>query len=96
MAREGSLWNITPGERFSLIHVCKQMNKTEGVPFRAFVPLLVANLEDADPGVRETAKISIVELFRCVMEILLYGELLLTLQQECTRARDSQLEEKTR
>jgi CLIP-associating protein 1/2 len=42
------------------------MNKTEGLPFKSFVPLLVANLEDADPGVRETAKISIVELFRCV------------------------------
>jgi CLIP-associating protein 1/2 len=43
-----------------------QMNKTEGLPFKSFVPLLVANLEDADPGVRETAKTSIVELFRCV------------------------------
>lgn len=42
------------------------MNKTEGLPFKSFVPLLVANLEDADPGVRETAKTSIVELFRCV------------------------------
>ena len=46
--------------------VHKQMNKTEGLPFRTFVPLLVANLEDADPAVRETAKTAVVELFRCV------------------------------
>ena len=42
------------------------MNKTAGVPFRSFVPLLVANLEDADPAVRETAKTAVVELFRFV------------------------------
>jgi CLIP-associating protein 1/2 len=41
------------------------MNKTDGLPFKSFVPLLVANLEDADPSVRETAKTAVVELFRC-------------------------------
>lgn len=40
------------------------MNKTEHLPFRTFVPLLVANLEDADAGVREMAKMAVVELFR--------------------------------
>lgn len=49
----------------------QQMNKTESLPFRAFVPLLLANLEDADPGVRETAKTAVVELFRCVDQILI-------------------------
>lgn len=44
------------------------MNKTESLPFRSFVPLLVANLEDADAGVRETAKIAVVELFRCAAQ----------------------------
>lgn len=43
------------------------MNKTEGVPFKAYVPFLVANLEDADAIVRETAKKAVVELFRCAM-----------------------------
>jgi hypothetical protein len=42
------------------------MNQTEGLPFRSFVPLIIACLEDADPGVRETAKTAVVELFRCV------------------------------
>lgn len=48
------------------------MNKTEGLPFRTFVPLLVANLEDADPMVRETAKTAVVELFRCVLDKLVH------------------------
>ncbi|KAF2684079.1 protein STU1 [Lentithecium fluviatile CBS 122367] len=41
-----------------------KMNKTENLPFRAYVPQLVANLEDADAGVRESAKMAVVELFR--------------------------------
>jgi hypothetical protein len=42
------------------------MNKQENLPFRSFVPSLVASLEDADGMVRETAKSTIVELFRSV------------------------------
>ena len=41
------------------------MNKNEGLPFKGYVPQLVANLEDADPGVREVAKRAVVELFQC-------------------------------
>ncbi|KAF2870852.1 clasp N terminal-domain-containing protein [Massariosphaeria phaeospora] len=41
-----------------------KMNQTESLPFRSYVPQLVANLEDADAGVRETAKTAAVELFR--------------------------------
>ena len=40
------------------------MNKTDGLPFKAYVPQLIANLEDADAGVREAAKIAVVELFK--------------------------------
>ena len=40
------------------------MNKTQNLPFKSYVPQLVANLEDADPGVRESAKTAVVELFR--------------------------------
>ena len=40
------------------------MNKNENLPFKSFVPQLIANLEDADPGVREVAKSAVVELFR--------------------------------
>ncbi|KAF2639559.1 ARM repeat-containing protein [Massarina eburnea CBS 473.64] len=40
-----------------------KMNKNEGLPFRTYVTQLVTNLEDADAGVRETAKKAVVELF---------------------------------
>lgn len=47
-----------------------QMHKTEGLPFKTYVPQLVACLEDADGMVRETAKSCIVELFRYVCLLL--------------------------
>ncbi|KAF1952309.1 ARM repeat-containing protein [Byssothecium circinans] len=45
-----------------------KMNKNESLPFRSYVSQLVANLEDADAGVRETAKTAVVELFRTAPE----------------------------
>jgi CLIP-associating protein 1/2 len=39
------------------------MNKSEGLPFKAYSNQLVANLEDADAGVRDTAKKAVVDLF---------------------------------
>lgn len=41
-----------------------QMSKTDSLPFKSYVPQLVANLEDADAGVREAAKTAVVELFK--------------------------------
>jgi CLIP-associating protein 1/2 len=41
----------------------RQMNKIEGLPFKSYSNQLVANLEDADAGVRDTAKKAVVELF---------------------------------
>ena len=41
-----------------------QMHNNEGLPFKSFVPYLVANLEDSDGAVRESAKTAVVELFR--------------------------------
>ena len=40
-----------------------QMNKNEGLPFKSYSNQLVANLEDADAGVRDTAKKAVVDLF---------------------------------
>ncbi|KAH7562885.1 clasp N terminal-domain-containing protein [Bipolaris maydis] len=40
-----------------------KMNKTEGLPFKSYSNQLVANLEDADAGVRDTAKKAVVDLF---------------------------------
>jgi hypothetical protein len=39
------------------------MNKSEGLPFKSYSNQLVANLEDADAGVRDTAKKAVVDLF---------------------------------
>lgn len=39
------------------------MNKSEGLPFKSYSNQLVANCEDADPAVRDTAKKAVVELF---------------------------------
>ncbi|KAF1836458.1 hypothetical protein BDW02DRAFT_646139 [Decorospora gaudefroyi] len=40
-----------------------KMNKNEGLPFKSYSNQLVANLEDADAGVRDTAKKAVVDLF---------------------------------
>jgi CLIP-associating protein 1/2 len=44
------------------------MNQTEGLPFRAYSAQLIANLEDADSGVRDTAKHAVVDLFTSAPE----------------------------
>ncbi|PHH54552.1 Protein STU1 [Ceratocystis fimbriata CBS 114723] len=40
------------------------MHQETGMPFRNYVPNLMDLLEDADPGVRETAKGTVIELFK--------------------------------
>ncbi|KAH7385569.1 protein STU1 [Phaeosphaeria sp. MPI-PUGE-AT-0046c] len=45
-----------------------KMNQTENMPFRAYSPQLIANLEDADAGVRDTAKHAVVDLFSSAPE----------------------------
>ncbi|KAI9879294.1 MAG: suppressor of tub2 mutation [Pleopsidium flavum] len=41
-----------------------KMHKEQGLQFRTFVPIVVDCLEDADGSVRETAKVTVVELFQ--------------------------------
>ncbi len=43
-----------------------QMHKDHGLQFRGYVPTLMELLEDADGMVRDIAKATVVELFRCV------------------------------
>lgn len=43
-----------------------QMNHEASLPFKAFVPHMVVNLEDADGAVRDSAKSALIELFKCV------------------------------
>lgn len=45
------------------------MNKNEGLPFKSYSNQLVANLEDADAGVRDTAKKAVVDLFGYVFSV---------------------------
>jgi CLIP-associating protein 1/2 len=42
------------------------MTREHNILFRAHVPSLVTALEDADSGVRDTAKTTIIEIFQCV------------------------------
>ncbi|KAF2010332.1 ARM repeat-containing protein [Aaosphaeria arxii CBS 175.79] len=64
LVRENAMKGTNPRAKEASMQWVVKMNKNEQLPFRAYVPLLVANLEDADAGVRETAKTSVVELFR--------------------------------
>jgi CLIP-associating protein 1/2 len=45
-----------------------QMHQTENLPFRSYSAQLIANLEDADAGVRDTAKHAVVDLFTSAPE----------------------------
>ncbi|KAF2205725.1 hypothetical protein GQ43DRAFT_477101 [Delitschia confertaspora ATCC 74209] len=63
LIRDSAMKGTNPrAKEMSMLWLVK-MHKNEGLPFRSFVPLLMANLEDADPAVRETAKTAVVELF---------------------------------
>lgn len=80
----GDLHNLCPAEVDAVIHGAMKgsnarakdtsmswvvrMNKHEGVPFRTYGTQLVANLEDADAGVRDTAKHAVVDLFSSAPE----------------------------
>ncbi|THW88159.1 hypothetical protein D6D15_06167 [Aureobasidium pullulans] len=46
------------------MHWVVRMNRDEALPFKSFVPLMVANLEDHDGAVRDSAKSALVDLFR--------------------------------
>ncbi|KAK3306976.1 clasp N terminal-domain-containing protein [Chaetomium strumarium] len=46
------------------LHWLLRMHQEHGLQFRAYVPTLMELLEDADGGVRDTAKSTVIELFR--------------------------------
>ncbi|KAJ9666820.1 hypothetical protein H2201_002954 [Coniosporium apollinis] len=62
--REGALTGTNARAKEMGMRWVVKMHESEGMPFKSFVPLLVANLEDADGNVRETAKSAVVDLFR--------------------------------
>jgi CLIP-associating protein 1/2 len=51
------------------MHWVVRMNREEALPFKSFVPLMVANLEDHDGAVRDSAKSALVDLFKYVASI---------------------------
>ncbi|KAK8187805.1 clasp N terminal-domain-containing protein [Phyllosticta capitalensis] len=62
--REGALGGTNSKAKEHAMQWVVKMHATESLPFKSFVPYLVANLEDSDGAVRETAKSAVVELFR--------------------------------
>ncbi|KAF2109929.1 HEAT repeat-containing protein [Lophiotrema nucula] len=63
LIRENAMKSSNPRAKETSMQWVVKMNKSDQLPFRSFVPQLVHNLEDADAGVRETAKNAVVQLF---------------------------------
>ncbi|KAF2089571.1 hypothetical protein K490DRAFT_36968 [Saccharata proteae CBS 121410] len=62
--RDGALVGTNARAKETAMTWLLKMHSSESLPFKSFVPSLVASLEDADGMVRETAKSTVVELFR--------------------------------
>lgn len=74
------------------------MTRDRGVLFRTYVPSLVACLEDADSGVRETAKTTVIDLFQYALssQIIRYVFLVINvILQQCPSSSAVGLEEAT-
>jgi CLIP-associating protein 1/2 len=65
MIRDSAMKGTNSRAKVMSMQLVVKMNKTKSLPFRGFVPQLVSILGDANAGVRETAKASVVELFKC-------------------------------
>ncbi|KAI5294117.1 suppressor of tub2 mutation [Ascosphaera acerosa] len=61
---DGALVGRNPRAKEASMLWLARMTREQGLLFRAYVPSLVACLEDADNGVRETAKAVVIELFQ--------------------------------
>ncbi|KKY23060.1 putative heat repeat containing protein [Diplodia seriata] len=64
IVREGALGGTNSRAKEIAMQWVVKMHASDNLPFKSFVPYLVANLEDPDGMVRETAKSAVVELFR--------------------------------
>ncbi|KAI5289855.1 suppressor of tub2 mutation, partial [Ascosphaera aggregata] len=61
---EGALVGRNPRAKEASMLWLSKMTREQGLLFRSYVPSLVVCLEDADVGVRETAKSTVIELFQ--------------------------------
>ncbi|KAK0658382.1 Protein STU1 [Lasiodiplodia hormozganensis] len=64
IVRDGALGGTNSRAKEIAMQWVVKMHASDNLPFKSFVPYLVANLEDSDGMVRETAKSAVVELFR--------------------------------
>ncbi|KAF4451177.1 STU1 [Fusarium albosuccineum] len=62
--RNTAMGGKNPRAKETAMHWLLQMHKEQGLPFRAYVPVLMELLEDADGMVRDAAKNTVIELFR--------------------------------
>ncbi|KAG6001507.1 suppressor of tub2 mutation [Claviceps maximensis] len=62
--RTSALTGKNPRAKEAGMHWLLTTHQERGLPFRAYVPLLMELLEDADGMVRDTAKITVIELFK--------------------------------
>ncbi|AEO66796.1 uncharacterized protein THITE_2044172 [Thermothielavioides terrestris NRRL 8126] len=62
--RNTAMVGKNPRAKEASLHWLLQMHQEHGLQFRAYVPTLMELLEDADGGVRDAAKSTVIELFR--------------------------------
>ncbi|KAF5123516.1 Protein stu-1 [Metarhizium anisopliae] len=62
--RSSALAGKNPRAKEGGMHWLLQTHQEHGLPFRGYVPILMELLEDADGMVRDTAKATVIELFR--------------------------------
>ncbi|CAK7565385.1 MAG: suppressor of tub2 mutation [Sporothrix epigloea] len=62
--RNSAMTGKNPRAKESSMQWLLQMHHEQGMPFRAYVPVLMELLEDADGMVRDATKATVIELFR--------------------------------
>lgn len=66
--RNSALAGKNPRAKEAGMHWLLQAHREQGLQFRAYVPLLMELLEDADGMVRDAAKSTVIDLFKCVVD----------------------------
>lgn len=67
MVKTSAMGGKNPRAKETALHWILLMHQDHGLQFRAYVPLLMELLEDADGMVRDAAKQTVIELFRHVL-----------------------------
>lgn len=62
--REEAITGSNVRAKDTAMHWVVKMNREDSLPFKSFVPFMVVNLEDHDGTVRDSAKTTLIDLFR--------------------------------